>query len=98
MATRPHADAEHSGWIRSDWLAEKVASGELPAATSELTKQCDAFFVGQDRLEDHARVLAQCLAVAGDGGRADGGRRSEDLLVYLRRLLAVREMWARERS
>lgn len=97
IAARREEDPEQAGWIRSTWLAEKVTSGELPAAASELERQCDALFVGRDRVEDHARVLSDCLGVAGGAGEAGGGRRWEDLLAYLQRLLSVREMWARER-
>lgn len=90
-------DSEPRGWIRSNWLAEKISSGELPAASCDLTQQCDALFVGPDRLEDHARVLAACLRVP-RGRTADApGPPSQDLLAYLQRLLSLREMWARER-
>lgn len=97
MVAQDIADPDRSGWVRSRWLAEKIASGELPAASCDLMRRCDLHFVGQDRLEDHVEVLAGCLVVAtGAGGEPEV--RSADLEVYLRRLLSLREMWSRERS
>lgn len=84
--------------MRSHWLAEKILSGELPAATGEMESRCDAFFVEQDRAEDHARFLAACLVAAANEQPADTERRLRALSTYLHRLLSVREMWARERS
>jgi hypothetical protein len=97
MSDGADSKTAQSGWQRSRWLAEKVASGELPAATCDLTRQCDTFFVGHDRLEDHARVLAHGTSADANERRGDRGRRAEDVMVYLQRLLALREMWARER-
>ncbi len=97
MVAQHDGDSKERGWIRANWLAEKIASGELPAPGCALTRRCDELFVGHDRLEDHASELAGCLsAAAGPGGSAAAGE--SGLLVYVRRLLQVREMWSRERS
>ena len=85
-------------WTRSAWLAEKIFSGELPAAGSDLARRCDAFFVDQDLVEDHARLLAKRLEAGPDEAPDEHDRRARDLSAYLHRLLSVREMWARERS
>jgi hypothetical protein len=97
MAERLESRSDPADWVRSIWLAEKVASGEMPAAATELTRQCDGLFVGQDRLEDHARILAASLASPGED-QTTRAQRSGDVLAYLQRLLALRELWVRERA
>lgn len=80
-------------WDRSNWLAEKILSGELPAATNE-SRKCDRVFTEGGDVDEHTLNLVAALGGADDVA----ANRLAEVRTYLERLLLVREMWARERS
>ena len=88
------SEVTHRGWDRSNWLAEKVLSGELPAAANDVLRRCDRVFADNGDLDEHVHSLAAALG----GAEVDSARRFTEVRAYLERLLLVREMWARERS
>ena len=90
-------DETQPGWRRSNWLAEKVRSGELPAPADENERRCDEIFLEDGDLDEHVQVMAAKLSGAPGETAAAAGRRVADLRAYLHRLLVVREMWSRER-
>lgn len=99
MASSEEVDTKltQSGWARERWLAEKVKSGELPAAASDTLKKCDGFFVKDESLEEHVKLMIAFFTGQSNETPADTDQRLDGLRSYLERLLSVREMWARER-
>ncbi|MCR9243555.1 MAG: hypothetical protein NXI31_00880 [bacterium] len=85
------------GWIRKRWLAEKIVSGELPAAVDDMLKKCDGVFVENEDLEEHVKLMTAFFTGHSGEELTDTDRRLSRLRAYLERLLSVREMWARER-
>jgi hypothetical protein len=86
------SDMTQRGWNRSNWLAEKIRSGELPAAENEVLRHCDRVFAEDGDLEEHARNIDTVMAAARDAP----AERFVRVRAYLERLLLVREMWSRE--
>lgn len=83
--------------MRKRWLAEKIVSGELPAAADDVAKKCDGFFVEDEGLDGHVKLIAAFFTGDLSEAAADADVRTDSLRAYLQRLLSVREMWARER-
>ena len=81
-------------WNRSNWLAEKIRSGELPAAENDVLRSCDQVFLEDGSLDGHVHNLAACLGAADD----ESVTRLTEVRAYLERLLLVRELWSRERN
>ncbi|MFN3242201.1 MAG: hypothetical protein ACE37K_11885 [Planctomycetota bacterium] len=88
------SEVTHPGWNRSNWLAEKILSGELPAAKNEVLRRCDRVFAEDGDLDEHVHELAAVLG----GADACSTSRLAEVRAYLERLLHVREMWASERT